>query len=798
MAETCEVQRSSDPYKITKIDLHVLLPELPDLRDACVHRLATSIVGKNGIEQVHLDGELLCIHYDSSRIPLAEVERVARSTGAELTSRYGHEIFPVHLMDGEDSGTRIEKSLKSRKGILSASVSLSAQVARVEWDKNVISRGDIQQLVNELGINAPAKVGCCDHGDAPHSHDATWAQKNKELMWSGVCGLLLLIAFLGERYAGLPHLAAIVLYVASYAFGGYDLASHWIKAAIKAKPTFDIDLLMLLAAIGAAILNNWAEGAFLLFLFSFAHALEHYALDRARNAISALSDLAPDTAFVRRDGNDMEIPVDQVKIGESVFVRPGGRVPVDGSVITGTSTINQAPITGESVPVEKAAGDKVFAGTINGEGSLEIRSESAAGERTLDRVIRLVEEAQTQKAPTEQFVERFSARFVPTVMVADLLLIVLPPLFGALTWNESFYRGMALLVAASPCALALGTPSAVLAGIAQAARRGILVKGGAHLENLGNLRAIAFDKTGTLTMGEPEVTDIVPMSGVTETELLTISAAAERQSQHPLAEAIVRRAKGLQLDDIENLQSITGRGIRGQVNGKPIEIGSLRLWEAVDVPAEVTAAVNALTSKGKSVIVTRYDAKWLGIIGVADQPRKNVRQTLDALRKLGIKPLVMLTGDNRGVGDAIGKEVGVDEVKAELLPEDKVTAIRELAAEYKRVAMIGDGINDAPALANATVGIAMGGAGTAVALETADVALMGDDLSKLPFAVGLARQASQVIKQNLAISLIVIAGLVVATTTGYVHIGPAVIFHEGSTLVVLANSLRLLGYRDNN
>ncbi|RYZ60272.1 MAG: heavy metal translocating P-type ATPase, partial [Proteobacteria bacterium] len=380
-------------------------------------------------------------------------------------------------------------------------------------------------------------------------------------------------------------------------------------------------------------------------------------------------------------------------------------------------------------------------------------------------------------------------------------------LVGWLSWSESFYRGMALLVAASPCALALGTPATVLAAIARAAREGVLFKGGAHLENLGNVKAIAFDKTGTLTVGEPSVTDLIPSAGVSVAELLGVAAAVERKSQHPLARAVVRRAESDKVSEptaVGELQSVTGKGVRASVDGKNVSIGSPKLWS--DVPLPISEAADILGNQGKSVMAVREDERWLGVIGVADTPREGVKATLDRLRELGVKPLVMLTGDNRGVGEAVGRSVGVDEVRAdllpedkvkainELMPEDKVTVVKELVARFKSVAMTGDGVNDAPALANATVGIAMGGAGTAVALETADVALMGDRLDRLPFAVGLARQASSVIRQNLYIALGVIALLVVATVTGYAKIGIAVVFHEGSTLVVLANALRLLRY----
>ena len=790
-----------------RLDLPVLLPEVPDSRDACVDRLESLITRHPGVTEVHLveqdgRGHALCMHYDSETLTLAQVERLARAAGAEVTERYGHAVLPIRAVGAEDAAVRIEKSLLGIDGVLNASVSLPAQRARVEFEHGRTSVDEIRAELARTGYASEEPVahqaGCC-HPKEPVPEDAGWYARNRELAWSLAAGLLLAVAFAGERWLGLAPAAAIGLYAASYAFGGWDLTRHWFGALRKGRLSFDIDLLMLLAAIGAAVLGEWLEGAFLLFLFSLAHALEHYALGRARGAIKALADLAPLIARVKRGEQMVEVPVEEVGANDTVVVRPAERIPVDGVVQTGNSAVNQAPITGESVPVDKAPGDEVFAGTVNGEGALFITTTRAAGDRTLDRVIKLVEEAQTQKAPTQQFTERFERVFVPVVLVADVLLIVVPPLLGFWDWSTSFYRGMALLVASSPCALALGTPSAVLAGIAQAARNGVLIKGGAHLENLGTLRALAFDKTGTLTVGKPEVTDLVPAAGVAEGELLAISAAVEQHSQHPLAQAVVRRAAEQRLDlpEASPLESITARGVRSLVGTETVEIGSLRLWkeQGVQVDPEVLAAVERLQAGGRSTMAVRHGQRWLGVLGVADRPRDGVRGTLEDLRALGLRPLVMLTGDNRGVGDAIGREVGVDEVKAELLPEDKVTAIRDLLTKHGQVAMIGDGVNDAPALAHATVGIAMGGAGTAVALETADVALMGDDLGKLPFAVGLSRKARGVIRQNLYISLGVIALLVVATTTGFFGIGPAVAVHEGSTLVVIANALRLLGYR---
>lgn len=782
-----------------RIDLPLLLPELPDARDACVERLQALITGQRGIRRAHLvasagSAAQLCVHYDASRVTLAQVERLVRAAGADVTERYGHVVLPIRARGAEDEAERIEAALTAQQGILAASVNLAAQRVRVEWDRTATDEAGIRSVLEDMGFGAPATPA-----DGAEEEAKGWYARNRELAWSLIAGVLLLAAWAGERWLGLPREAALALFVASYLFGGQDLLRHLVATVRKGAWRFDIDLLMLLAALGAAVLGAWAEGAFLLFLFSLAHALEHYALDRARGAIRALSELAPPVARVKKGGQEVEVPVDQVAVGDVVVVRPAERIPVDGEVRHGRSAVNQAPITGESVPVEKGEGDEVFAGTVNGDGALEVAATRAAGDRTLDRVVKLVEEAQTQKAPTQRFTERFERVFVPTVLIANLILIVVPPLLGILTFQESFYRGMALLVAASPCALALGTPAAVLAGIAQAARRGVLIKGGAHLENLGTLRALALDKTGTLTVGEPEVTDAVAFGDAGEEELLRVAGAVERRSQHPLAEAVVRRAeaRGLALPEAGELQSVTARGVRSTVEGSTVEIGNLRLWEdaGVEIPAEVRDTVRRLQEAGRSIIVVRWADRWLGVLGVADRPREGVRAVLDRLRSLGLKPLVMLTGDNRGVGEAVGREVGVDEVRAELLPEDKLKIIGELSGKYGQVAMVGDGVNDAPALAHATVGIAMGGAGTAVALETADVALMGDDLGKLPFAVGLSRQARRVIRQNLYVSLGVIGLLIAATVTGFVGIGPAVVAHEGSTLVVIANALRLLAYR---
>jgi Zn2+/Cd2+-exporting ATPase len=776
--------------------IELVLPDLPDAQDACVRRLTELANGQPGVSLAHETGDgALCVHFDPSQTTLAEVEQIVTAAGARLSAEYGHVSIAFEGLPSEDAGRRLEDLLRTQAGVLEVSASVAARRVRVEFERSKTDAETLRRLVG--GARFPVQlIG----PKAPAPALTRFLADNRELTWGLIAAVLLGVGWVGERVWAWPQAVTIPLYLAAYAFGAWDLASHTVASWRRGAFTFDIDLLMLLAALGAAALGEWAEGAFLLTLFALAHALEHFAMERARGAIRALADLAPAIARVRRDGRDIEVPVEAVKVEDVVVVRPGDRIPVDGVVAAGQASVNQAPVTGESVPVDKAVGDEVFAGTVNGEGALEVRTTRAVGDRTLDRVIRLVEDAQTSKAPTQQFTERFEDVFVPLVLVSAAAVMIAPPLLGWATWSTAVYRALTMLVAASPCALALGTPSAVLAGIAQAARRGALIKGGVHLENLGTLRTAAFDKTGTLTVGQPEVTGVEITEASSADELLRVAAAVERQSQHPLAQAVVRAAaaRRLVLPEAGPLESITARGVRATVNGERVEIGSARLWtdRQIAIPVVVDLAINQQQQTGRSVMIVRHGSRWLGVLGLADQPRPEARDVLVRLREIGLRPLVMLTGDSRGVADAIGKALGVDEVEADLLPEDKLSAIQSLMQQHGPLAMIGDGVNDAPALAQATVGIAMGGAGTGVALETADVALMGDDLRTLPFAVGLSRQAAAIIKQNLAISMAVIALLVVATLLGWARIGTAVLLHEGSTMVVVANSLRLLAYAE--
>jgi Cd2+/Zn2+-exporting ATPase len=794
------------PEKTVELETRVLLPEVTDAHDECLIRLQDALRARRGITHVHLERDggkpRVCIHYNPNQISLKSVERTARKAGAKLSGRYRHEQIPFEGMDTADEAPHLRRALERIPGMLHANVNYAAGLIFAAYDTRVLQPETIAEVLREQGIRPlgwpPEPEDHAhehDHGSAP-AFLPHWVQERWTLILVALAGLFLLTGWAGETFFGMPENVALAFFVLAYLAGGYDIATHALPGLLRGR--FDTDVLMLAAAGGAAVLGEWAEGAFLLFLFSLGHAGEHYALDRARNAVNALGQLMPKTAQVRRGGQIVTLPVAQVRIGETVIVRPGDRVPVDGRVRSGQSAVDQSPITGESVPVSKAPGDEVFAGTINQENALEVTVTRLAKDNTLARVMRLVAEAQSQQSPTQRFTERFTRWFVPAVLVFVALVIAVPPLVNWMPLEESLYRGMLLLVAASPCALALGTPASVLAGIAQAARNGVLIKGGAHLENLGAVQVMAFDKTGTLTEGNFRVTDLIPLDGTRPEDLLQLAAGVEQHSNHPLALAVVESAKGrgLSIPQAEKLENVAGRGVISAVDGVPVWIGSPALFEgephAPDL--QVIQTIESLEAQGKTAMLVRRGARYLGILALADTPRPGVRETLRRLRDLGIRKLVMLTGDNAAAARQVAQQAGVTDVRAGLLPEDKLAAIRELQAEHGPVAMVGDGVNDSPALATAAVGIAMGGAGTAVALETADVALMSDDLGKLPFAVGLSRASRAVIRQNLAISLGVIGLLIVSSVFGWVALSGAVVLHEGSSILVVLNALRLLRY----
>jgi Zn2+/Cd2+-exporting ATPase len=653
-----------------------------------------------------------------------------------------------------------------------------------------------------------------DHKNHEHSHEhGGILGKNTELYFSLLCGISLGIGF-GLSFADIPGWVTLSLYIASYFFGGFFTTKEAVQTI--AKGGFEIDFLMLVAAIGAAILGEWAEGALLLFLFSLGHALEHYAMGRARKSIEALASLAPPVALVRRDGNEQEIPIEGLEIGDVIVIKPNSKMPADGVVVKGEGSVNQAPITGESVPVDKTpvsdtekdysedknikAENRVFAGTINGASALEVKVIRKAQDSTIARLIKMVNDVEQQKSPTQLFTDRFEKIFVPSVLILVTLLcfvflVVHEP------FSQSFYRAMAVLVAASPCALAISTPSAVLSGVARAARGGVLIKGGKPLEDLGSLEAVAFDKTGTLTEGKPKLTNIMPLGGTEEQRFLQITVAVEKQSDHPLAQAIVTGVKDkfpdLAIGEASNVKGIVGKGVSADYEGKEVMIGNKALFkDKGGLEQDLEGNVTALEKEGNTTMIVRFDGKYIGILSLMDIARSEAADVIKQLSELGIKKMIMLTGDNQQVGEAVAKEIGVNQVMGNLMPEDKVAAVERLNKELGKVAMVGDGVNDAPAMARSTVGIAMGAAGSDVALETADIALMGDKLEGLPFAIGLSRRSRAIIKQNLWISMGVVVVLVPLTIADVATIGPAVIAHEGSTLLVVFNALRLLAYKN--
>jgi Cd2+/Zn2+-exporting ATPase len=854
---------------LLQLEIPLILPGTEDADDTTVARLADRVSMQAGVTRAHVEGEgpnaRLCLHYDPTQVPLARLERLARDEGAQISQRFRHETMRVRGMHCASCAVSVEHVLKRQPGVLRARVSFGAERLKVEYDAQQTSRESIDQVLRSLGYNKGARTSSRSNSDthpngAPcavpldlaakngalqipleavskpaaesHSHDHRHEEehdhdhdehagdvrfwRNPEVLLSLGCGALTGAAWAGEKYLRLPPNAAVAMYGAAYVAGGWKLARHTFPAIARGR--FDVDLLMLLAAVGAAILGEWFEGALLLFLFSLGHALEHFALDRARRSLRSLESIVPRFARVQRGDVETEVPVEELRIGDVVVARPGERLPADGQVLAGHSSLDQSALTGESVPVEAGPGSEVFAGSINGDGALEICVSKLSRDSTMARVVALVEEAQEQKSHVQTFAERFERIFVPTVLIGVFLAAVVPPLVGWLPWPTALLRALSALVAASPCALALATPAAVLAGIGQAARHGVLIKGGAHLEQLGSLASIALDKTGTLTRGRPEVAAIETTSGITQSELLRLAAGAESRSSHPLAQAVVRRAQeeNIEIAPASELQTLPGLGVAADVEGGRLLIGNACLLEEnrIALSPELAATIDGWSERGwPSMLVARQvlahgaeaseaprGGQVLGALALADPLRPEARQVLEQIRGAGVREVVMLTGDNERVAAKIAAEVGLSSWRAGLLPAGKVALIREMAARRKGmsggVAMVGDGVNDAPALAAASVGIAIGGAGgTDVALETADIALMSGDLSRLPFALEMGRRSRAIVRQNLWIALGMIALLLPTTLLGLAPMSVAVVFHEGSTLVVVFNALRLLAVR---
>lgn len=645
------------------------------------------------------------------------------------------------------------------------------------------------------------------------THEHSYSSRNtRELYFAILCGVFLLLGFSIQKLTSLSIWIFLLSYTISYFFGCYYIAIEAYKKIIKGG--FDIDFLMIAAAAGAFYIDKWAEGALLLFLFSLGHALEHYAMNKAKKSIEALNKLSPKTALIKRNGKLEEIPIKNLCINDVIVVKPNTKIAADGVIISGSSSINQAPITGESIPVDKVFINStnnlpmfkdidkkhtVFTGTINGDNSIEVLVLKLSEDSTVSRLIRMVSEVETQKSPTQRLTKKFEKRYVPLVIFVVFFLCFAYLVIDE-NFNQSLYRAITVLVAASPCALAISTPSAVLSGIARAAQKGVLIKGGRALEDLGEITTIAFDKTGTLTEGKPKLTNVIPLNNFKKNKFIEIVLEVESLSNHPLAKAIAKDIKTQynieSQNKASNVNAIQGKGIHAIYNDNNVYIGNVKLMEdsGINVDTSIIAKMNNLLENGHTVMIVAYNDEVIGLISVMDLPRKTAAATLKRLKEIGIKTMVMLTGDHQNVGNAIAKQIGLTEAKGNLLPEDKVREVKKLIQRDKKIAMVGDGVNDAPAMALSTVSVAMGAAGSDVALETADVALMSDKIENLPFVIGLSRASKRIIKQNIWISLGVVCLLVPVTIFGLTNIGLAVAFHEGSTIIVVINALRLLRF----
>ncbi|WP_418766730.1 heavy metal translocating P-type ATPase [Natronomonas amylolytica] len=703
---------------------------------------------------------------------------------------------------GEAGARALERHLQNVSGVHDADVSFRTGSARITYDEEVTSEDTIREAVRDQDVSIQ------DDPDTDTDDVSSRSELRREAVFVGLT-LLGMMTGLVTGWLDGPALLMWASYGVAYAFGGW----YGLKGAVKTlrHGAVDIDLLMIVAALGALSIGAPFEGTMLLFLFSLSNTLQHYAIGRSRRAIKSLVAMRPDEAQVLRDGEEVTVPIDEVAVGDVFVVRPGDKIPLDGVVTSGEGTVDQASLTGESVPVPKEPGDEVFGGTINESGSLEIEVTRQAHESAISRLIHMVERAQSEKAPTQRLIDRLEQPYVLGVFALTIAAIAIPLALGS-EFTSTFYRAMTLMVAASPCAVIISTPAAVLSAIASGGRQGVLFKGGEHVEAAAKIDAVAFDKTGTLTQGDTQLTDVFVREtadeSLTDDGLLSLAAAVQARSEHHLARATVAAAEERSLDvpDAQRFQSAAGKGVRAAVKDGTIHIGNRSYFGTVLEDAAIEGIepgldrLQSLESEGKtSVIVAREaggDVTVLGWLAFTDTVRPGAAKMIEDLRSLGVEHIVMLTGDNERVAQRIAEEVGIDEVQAELLPEEKVSTIEDLVDQHENVAMVGDGVNDAPALATATLGIAMGGAGTDVALDTADVVLMGDDLSKIPYVLGLGRKTRRTLAVNLAIAFGAIALMVGTILLRGIPLPLAVVGHEGSTVLVSLNGLRLLGYRE--
>ncbi|MFC4024888.1 heavy metal translocating P-type ATPase [Oceanobacillus longus] len=703
-------------------------------------------------------------------------------------------VYRVQGFSCANCAGKFERNVKEIPSVQDAKVNFGASKISVYGETTVEDLEKAGAFENLKVV--PEKRQETDWVEGNNQDKEPFFMKHSTIMTSA---LFLCFGYLSLVVKGESNSVTVALFVASILLGGYSLFKVGFQNLLRLD--FDMKTLMTVAVIGAALIGEWAEGAVVVILFAISEAIERYSMDRARKSISSLMDIAPKKALIRRYGQEAMLHVDEIQIGDVMIIKPGQKIAMDGVVINGYSAVNQATITGESVPIAKTIDDEIFAGTLNGEGLLEVRVTKLAEDTTLSKIIYLVEEAQAERAPSQAFVDKFAKYYTPAIMIVACLVAIIPPLLFGASWNSWVYQGLAVLVVGCPCALVISTPVSIVTAIGNAAKNGVLVKGGVYLEEMGALKAIAFDKTGTLTKGIPVVTDFKLISKeVNSKEVLSIIAALESRSQHPLASAIIKKAEQENISYsnifVENFSSITGKGINGDIEGTTYYIGSPRLFHDLGLEHSIEHEVTLLQMQGKTAVVIGTEKQVIAVVAVADEVRETSKDVIKKLHQLGINKTIMLTGDNAGTAQAIAQEVGVTDVKAELLPEDKLDFIKKLRNEYGNVSMIGDGVNDAPALAASTVGIAMGGAGTDTALETADVALMGNDLSKLPFAIKLSRKALTIIKQNITFSIAIKIIALLLVIPGWLTLWIAILADMGATLLVTANGLRLLRLKD--
>ena len=697
---------------------------------------------------------------------------------------HAESVFKIEGMDCHEEVAILEKRLGRLTGLESVSADVLQQRLTITYDAARLNTSAIAEAVAQTGMRA-----WLEH-EQPIGPAPSAATRRLFVVLSGI----LVGAGMALEFAAVDRRAVIAAYILAIASGGFYSVRRALHAARSL--ALDINVLMLVAVAGAMVLGEWGEGASVVFLFALAQLLEARAMDRARGAISALMDLAPAEALMRdaASGELRKVAVDAIAVGDTVVVRPGEKIPLDGRVAAGESHVNQAPVTGESLPVEKRRDDDVYAGTINGRGSLDVTVTRLRADSTLARIIDLVEKAQAQRAPSQTFVERFARVYTPAVLAIAALIAIVPPLAFGAAWDAWFYRSLVLLVISCPCALVISTPVSVVSALAAAARKGVLIKGGARLERLADVRCLAFDKTGTLTKGELRVVDVAALDGVPADRILQLAASLEVRSEHPIGAAIVAHARqqGVPLTSVEQFLALPGLGAQARVDGETLLLGSHRLFDERGLcsPA-LHDDLERLSAGGRTTVLVGTD-RPIGVIGVADRPREAARDAVQLLRKQGVRHVAVLTGDHAGAATALNETVGADEVHAGLLPADKVRAIEDLRARYGTVAMVGDGVNDAPALAAADVGIAMGVAGSDAALETADIALMADELLKIPYVLRLSRATVRNIRANIAFSIVLKAAFLLMAVLGVATLWMAVLADMGASLIVIANALRLL------